>query len=90
MRLDVTEKYHYIDKNETKWVYSYQKFGDDEGWFVFQTRPGYPEICIGRVTEDEVEEKVMENPPLTQDDLIDLMLWMNSGGLDEYQPRKEQ
>ena len=90
MRLDIAEKYQYIDENEVKWVYSYQKLGDDEGWFVWMTRPGMLEICIGRADEAEVLKKITEHPPLTQDDLIDLELWIKSGGLDQYQPRKEK
>lgn len=90
MRLDVTEKYSYIDENEVKWVYSYQHLGDDEGWFVWMTRPGRVEICVGQVEEGDVIEKMTKNPPLNQDDFIDLELWIKSGGLDQYQPREEK
>ena len=90
MRLNISEKYQYFDKNEVKWVFSYQKLGDDEGWFVWMTRPGQPEFCVGRLDEREVVEKLAENPALTSDDFIDLELWLKHGGLDVYQPRKKE
>lgn len=82
IELDISEKYHYFDKEETKWEFSYQTVAGVKGWYVWMTRPGQPAFCAGLVTEDEIEERIMDNPPLTQDDLIDLELWMNSGGLD--------
>jgi hypothetical protein len=88
VRLDISEKYHYFDKNETKWVYSYQKIGEVEGWFAWMTRPGEKEMCIGRIAESEVLDKISHNLPLTQDDLIDLELWIKSGGLD-IQPKEK-
>lgn len=88
MHLDLTEKYQYIDENEIRWVFSYQHLGDDEGWFAWMTRPGQIEICVGRVLASEVIERITKNPPLTQDDLIDLELWIKSGGLDRYKPRQ--
>lgn len=89
MILDTANRYHYIDKNEIQWEYVYEKLGDDEGWWAWMTRPGGAEICIGRVSQEEIVERLKDNPPLTQDDYIDLELWIKSGGLDEYQPRKE-
>lgn len=87
MELDVSKRYSYIDKKEVKWVFTYQTIATDEGWFVWRTAPGQIEICIGKTTEEEVAKAIAENPPLTQDDLIDLELWMIHGGLETYQPR---
>lgn len=89
MILDVSKRYSYYDRNEVKWLFTYQDIANDEGWFVWMTRPGQIEICVGRTTEEEIVEKLKQNPPLTQDDLIDLELWMNHGGLDQYIPRVE-
>lgn len=90
MILDASETYRYFDKNEIQWEYIYDKIGEDEGWWAWMTRPGGTEICIGRVPEEEVIKKMESNHPLTQDDLIDLELWIKSGGLDQYQPRTEE
>lgn len=90
MILDTSERYHYIDKNEVQWAFVFAKVGDDEGWWTWMTRPGGLEVCIGRLSEEEVRERIESNPPLTQDDLIDLELWINSGGLQQYEPRKEK
>ena len=89
MDLDISRRYEYYDKKEIKWAFTYQHIANDEGWYVWMTRPGQIEVCIGRTTEEEIVKKLEENPPLTQDDLIDLELWMSHGGLDKYQPRKE-
>jgi hypothetical protein len=89
MRLDISERYRYFDKNEILWVYSYQHIGDVEGWFAWVTKPGEKEICIGRVPESEVVNRIESNRPLTQDDLIDLELWIKSGGLD-IQPKENE
>ena len=91
MGLDIATKYGYLDKNEVQWVYTYQKLGDDEGWFAWVTRPGQKEFCIGRITEKEILEKLTNNPPpLDQDDLIDLELWIDHGGLELYSPKKDK
>lgn len=89
MRLNISEKYCYIDKDEVQWTFSYQSLDDDEGWFAWITRPGQVEFCVGKVSEQELIDRIERNPPLTSDDLIDLELWMKSGGLDQYQPKKE-
>lgn len=89
MILDTEKRYYYYDRNEVKWVFTYQDIANDQGWYVWTTRPGQIEICIGRMEEEEIIERLDANPPLTQDDLIDLELWMSHGGLDQYQPRIE-
>lgn len=89
MVLDVSKKYSYYDKKETRWTFTYQDIANDEGWYAWITKPGQIEICIGRVSEEEVIKNLEANPPLNQDDEIDLHLWMDHGGLDKYQPRKE-
>jgi hypothetical protein len=89
MYLDVSKRYSYIDKNETMWAFTYQNIANDEGWYVWRTMPGQIEICIGRTEEAEIVKKLTENPPLDQDDLIDLELWLSHGGLDSYVPRKD-
>jgi hypothetical protein len=90
MDLDVSKRYSYIDKNETQWAFTYQNIANDEGWYVWRTAPGQIEMCIGRADEEQVAQKLMENPPLNQDDLIDLELWLAHGGLEKYKPRKER
>ena len=89
MDLDTSKRYGYYDKKEVKWAFTYQDIANDEGWFAWMTRPGQVEICIGRVSEEEVIKRLEENPPLTQDDLIDLELWINHGGLDKYKPKEK-
>lgn len=89
MDLDISTSYHYYDKKEIKWSFRYQQLANDEGWFVWMTKPGQIEICIGRTTEDEIIQKLKENPPLTIDDRIDLGLWLEHDGLDEYLPKQD-
>jgi hypothetical protein len=89
MYLDVSKRYSYIDKNEVQWAFTYQDLATDKGWYVWRTMPGQTEVCIGRIDEAEIVYRLGTNPPLTQDDLIDLELWLSHGGLDTYQPRKK-
>jgi hypothetical protein len=88
MYLDVSKRYSYIDKNEVKWAFTYQDVAYDEGWYVWRTAPGQAEMCIGRIDEVEIMVKLHENPPLNDDDLIDLHLWLEHGGLDKYKPKE--
>ncbi len=80
--LDISLRYGFTDKFETHWRFSFEKLGGAQGWFAWVTKPGQHEICIGRIAEEDLNKKLQEIPtPLTQDDLIDLELWMKSGGL---------
>lgn len=89
--LDITQQYGYRDRSEIAWRFSWENVGDEQGWFVFMTRPGDERaLCIGRVPEDEVVKKLKENPPLQKDDLIDLELWMAHGGLDQFKPKEKK
>jgi hypothetical protein len=65
--------------------------GEEEGWFVTMIHPGSKPMCIGRLPEKEVIEKLAENVPLTKDDLIDLELWMKYHfGVDEFKPKEKK
>lgn len=89
--LDISQRYSYVDKEERVWRFSFERLGDDEGWFAWLTRPGTKEICIGRISESELSKMLKENPPpLTQDDFIDLELWFMHGGLEVYQPKPKK
>ena len=86
--LDISQRYSYIDKEERMWRFSFESLGDDRGWFAWLTRPGYKEVCVGRISEQELAKALKEAPPpLGQDDLIDLELWLQHDGLDEYKPK---
>jgi hypothetical protein len=90
-RLDIEQRYGFRDKNEVTWGFIYRIIGDEEGWFAFMQHPGSEKaMCIGILPEAEVKKLITENPPLTEDDLIDLEMWMLRGGLDAYAPREKK
>lgn len=86
--LDISQRYTYTDKEERTWRFSFERLGGDEGWFAWLTRPGQKEICIGKISDQDLAKALKENPPpLDQGDLIDLELWLIHDGLDAYQPK---
>src|SRR6266852_529133 len=88
--LDKGKSYGYQDKSETFWKFHYDKIGDVEGWWIFVTRPGDQMLCVGRTTEEEILQTLKGvPPPLTQDDLIDLELWLEHNGLEEFKKVKK-
>jgi hypothetical protein len=91
-KLDIEQHYGFRDKSETTWGFAFKKIEDEEGWFAFTQRPGVEKaICIGRLPEREVVKKLAENPLLTQDDLIDLELWMaHHFQIDEFKPKEKK
>ncbi len=91
-KLDIGQRYGFRDKNEVTWGFIYKVIGDDEGWFTFMQRPDSEKaMCIGRLPEAEVMKLIAENPPLTQDDLIDLELWIKHHfQVDEYVPKERK
>jgi hypothetical protein len=90
VKLDIKQIYEYQDENETFWRFSFEQIADEEGWWVWIRRPENKAFyCIGKFSEQEVLHRVeMAAKPLTQDDLIDLELWLAHGGLDKYKPKK--
>lgn len=82
-------RYIFRDEYETRWMFQFEKVGDLEGWFVFKQNPGDPKFfCKGTATEGEVEKVIIAQPkPLTDDDLIDLQVWMKDTRLD--QPKED-
>lgn len=91
-RLDIEQRYSFRDKNEITWSFIYRIVSDEEGWFAFMQRPGAEKtMCIGMLPEAKVIELIAENPPLAQDDLIDLELWMKHHfQIDAYKPKEKK
>lgn len=90
--LDITKRFEFQDKSETFWRFDYETIAGEEGWYAWTRRANSEEyFCIGRISETELIKRLKVVPPaLTQDDLIDLELWMKSGGLDQYIPKKRR
>lgn len=90
--LDISQQYGFRDKSEITWGFSFRKIDNEEGWFVTMQRPGAENaICIGMLPEAEVVQRLAENPPLTQDDLIDLELWIKHHfQVDEFKPKEKK
>ncbi len=92
MKLDISKKYEYQDRAEHFWRFTFESIAGEEGWFAWIKRPDSKEhFCVGKVSEKELIQKLESNPPpLNDDDLIDLNLWINHGGLEAYTPRKKR
>ncbi len=92
MKLDISKKYEYQDKSEYFWKFTFESIAGEEGWFAWIRRPDSEDyFCIGKIAEQDIVKRFEENPPpLTQEDLIDLELWMSHGGLQAYSPRKRR
>src|SRR3979490_654441 len=92
VKLDIEQRYGFGDKSEVAWGFIFTKIGEEEGWFAFMQRPGIEKaICVGRLPEAEIIKLLKENPLLTQDDLIDLELWMaHHFQVDEFKPKEKK
>lgn len=92
MRPEISTTYEYQDALEIFWRFSYEKIGDEEGWFAWIRRPENEDyFCVGKISEKDLIKRLESTPgPLTQDDLIDLQLWLQHGGMDKYQPKKKR
>lgn len=90
--LDITQRFEFSDKAETFWRFGYETIAGEEGWFAWTRRANSEEyFCIGRISEVELIKRLETIPPaLTQDDFIDLELWMKTGGLAQYAPKKRR
>ena len=92
MKLDIQMKYEYQDAFEVFWKFVFDKIGEEEGWWAWVKRPENKEyFCVGLISEQELIKRLEATPkPLTPDDLIDLELWLQHGGLDQYKPKKRR
>lgn len=88
-RLDIGDKFEFQDNSETFWKFGYETISGEEGWFAWIRRPNSEDyFCVGRISEPELIRRIEANPEaLTQSDFIDLELWMQHGGLDQYIPK---
>src|SRR5712692_1206648 len=87
-KLDPRHKFGGQDKNETWWRFAWESIDAVVGWFAWRKVPGATEyLCIGPILESEIL-KILKTIPnkLSEDDLLDLELWLNRGGLEEYAP----
>lgn len=90
--LDINQRFEFSDKSETFWRFDYETIAGEEGWYAWTRRADSEEyFCIGRISEVELIRRLETIlPALDQDDFIDLQLWMKSGGLDQYTPKKRR
>lgn len=90
--LDITLRFEFQDRSETFWRFDYETIAGEEGWFAWTRRATSEDyFCVGRISEVELMKRLEGVPPaLTQDDYIDLELWMKTGGLEQYAPKKRR
>lgn len=90
MKPEIGAIYEYQDSSEVFWKFSFERIGDEEGWFAWVKRPENADFfCVGKINERDMVKRLESSPaPLNQDDFIDLMRWLNHGGMDKYKPKK--
>lgn len=89
-KLDIHKKYEFRDRSENFWRFTFESIAGEEGWFAWVRRANSEEyFCVGKIPEPQLIEKLTSNPnPLTEDDYIDLELWMKRSGFIEYPKRR--
>ena len=91
MRLDITRRYEFQDSQEVSWRFSFDEIGGEEGWWAWVKRPEASSFfCVGKISDQDLIKKLESAPPLTQDDLIDLEMWLTHNGLDKYKPKQRR
>lgn len=87
--LDKKAKYRFWAPDECWWRFAYEPQNDWSGvkwnWIAYRKKPGSSYVVQGPWTEIEVLNRlVLYGHKLDDDDLIDLGLFVYSGGLEEF------
>lgn len=85
--LDTTYKYMVWGRDECFWLFVYESsyIGTVKAWQSYKKQPGSFYVPQGPKTEQEVIDFLLSNNhKLDEEDKLDLYLFVNKGGLEEF------